>query len=356
MENSKIIICLDGTGNDPEDAVQNIGKDGKPEDDSISNVLKLHLLAGGKLDNSQVNPRQQTYYYSGVGTRGSIFRRTLSSLFAKTEPEQIQNEAYNDLCNAYKKGDEIFIFGFSRGAAIARMLACKIEKKGVNGYTPKIKLLGVWDTVAAMGKPNLDDNTRPISDVLFENDTISGAVENAVHLVSIDETRKAYRPTLMNVSDRVEEIWFAGVHSDIGGGYNLDGLSDITLEFMMRRISQFGINFIQPGNIDYKHLGGDEDEVIELSDVAIKPDLFTKIHEHIRNAVLTKLTLAPREICKVVDDKPSSDHLPIIHHSVMERCKAISTYRPEKLGGLCHYVMDENDYLKEYGGLKDYDL
>ena len=83
MANSKIMICLDGTGNDPEDAVQEPGKDGRLADDGISNVLKLHLLAGGKLNNAQSNPRQQSYYYSGVGTRGTIFRRTLASLFAR---------------------------------------------------------------------------------------------------------------------------------------------------------------------------------------------------------------------------------------------------------------------------------
>jgi uncharacterized protein (DUF2235 family) len=92
MANSKIIICLDGTGNDPEDAVQESTKDGRLEDDNISNVLKLHLLAGGKLNNAQDNAGQQTYYYSGVGTKGTVFRRTLASIFAKlsiTNPPMI---------------------------------------------------------------------------------------------------------------------------------------------------------------------------------------------------------------------------------------------------------------------------
>ena len=354
MENSKIIICLDGTGNDPEDAVQESEKDGRLEDDSISNVLKLHLLAGGKLNNFQVNPRQQTYYYSGVGTRGTIFRRTLASLFAKLAPKRILKEAYNDLCENYKKGDQIFIFGFSRGAAIARMLASKISDEGINAHKSKIKFLGVWDTVASFGKPNLDDNTRPISDVVFENGTIAHAIENAVHLVAIDETRKAFRPILMNVSNRVEEVWFAGVHSDIGGGYNLDGLSDISLEFMIKRASHCGLTFLESGEIDYNNLEGEKEKLIEEIDVAIKPDINTDIHEHVRDGKLAALTLAPRKICKVVDDKPTADHPPIIHHSVIRRHKVISSYQPSNLHGLKHYVIDENDNLKEYGGLEDY--
>lgn len=354
MENSKIIICLDGTGNDPEDAVQESGKDGTIEDDGISNVLKLHLLAGGKLNNFQNNPGQQTYYYSGVGTRGTFFRRTLASLFAKLSPKLILKEAYNDLCENYKEGDEIFIFGFSRGAAIARMLACKISDKGIKEYNPKIKLLGVWDTVASIGMPNLDDNTRPISDVVFENGTIANAIENAVHLVAIDETRKAFRPVLMNVSDKIEEIWFAGVHSDVGGGYFLDGLSDISLEFMMKRGAHFGLTFWQSSQIDYNNLEGKKDERIEEIDVAIKPDISTDIHEHVRDGKLAALTLKGRIICKVADDKPSDDHLPIIHHSVMRRCKAVSSYKPSNLRGIRHYLIDENDNLKEYGGFEDY--
>ena len=355
MPNSKFIICLDGTGNDPEDAVQETTKDGRLEDDNISNVLKLHLLAGGKLNNFQDNPGQQAYYYSGVGTRGTVFRRALASIFANFEPEWILKEAYNDLCENYKDGDEIFIFGFSRGAAIARMLASKISSEGVKAHKPKIKFLGVWDTVASFGKPNIDDNTRPISDVVFEDGTISEAIENAVHLVAIDETRKAFRPILMNVTNRAEEIWFAGVHSDVGGGYNLDGLSDISLEFMMKRASQYGLTFLQPSEIDYRNLQGGKDEIIEEADVAIKPDIKTDIHEHVRDGKIAALTLAPREICKVVDDKPFGDKLPIIHHSVMKRCRAISSYQPSNLRGLKHYVIDENDSLQEYGGLEDYE-
>ena len=354
MENKNIVICLDGTGNDPEDAVQEVGKDGNIEDDNISNVLKLHLLMGGKLNNQQTNKTQQCFYYSGVGTSGTIFRRTLASMFANFEPKWIRKEAYEDLCENYKDGDNIFIFGFSRGAAIARMLASEISKKGIREHKPKIKFLGVWDTVASMGIPNLDDNTRPISDVVFEDGIISEAIENAVHLVAIDETRKAFRPVLMNASDRVEEVWFTGVHSDIGGGYRLDGLSDITLEFMIRRASKYGLNFIQVSDIDFSNLGGEKDEVIDESDVVIRPDIEADIHKHMRSEKISELTLAPRRVCTVIGNEPSNENLPIIHYSVLERHKKKPSYKPDNLLGIKHYVIDKNDTLSKYDGLESY--
>jgi len=139
MARKRILICLDGTGNDPRDAVQEVDKKGQVEDDNISNVLKLHLLAGGRLDEQRMNPSQVSLYYSGVGTRGTIFRRALASAFARFEPGRIQKEAYEDLCDHYEPGDEIFIFGFSRGAAIARMLAVQIAQEGVmvHGHPPE---------------------------------------------------------------------------------------------------------------------------------------------------------------------------------------------------------------------------
>lgn len=176
-----------------------------------------------------------------------------------------------------------------------------------------------------------------------------------MHLVAIDETRKAFRPVLMNVSNKIEEIWFAGVHSDVGGGYYLDGLSDISLEFMIKRASHYGLTFFQSSQIDFNNLEGKKDEQIEEIDVAIKPDINTNIHKHVRDGKLAALTLAARKICKVVDDKPSDYHLPIVHHSVMKRCKVLSSYQPSNLRGSRHYVIDENDSLNEYGGLEDYE-
>ena len=76
------------------------------------------------------------------------------------------------------------------------------------------------------------------SDVVFENGTLNERIIKAVHIVSLDEDRIPFEPTLINKDnrnpERILEVWFLGVHSDIGGGYWFDGLSDVALEFMIQ--------------------------------------------------------------------------------------------------------------------------
>ncbi len=357
MAAKRILICLDGTGNDPSDAKQKVDKEGKMEDDNISNVLKLHLLAGGRLDNVQLNAAQHSYYYSGVGTRGTIFRRALASAFARLEPKLILKDAYDDLCGHYQVGDELFIFGFSRGAAIARRLASQISREGVVvgrvKHEPHIKMLGVWDTVAAIGVPNLDDSEQPVSDVVFENGTIADKIDHAFHLAAVDETRLAFRPTLMNFSPRVSEIWFPGVHSDVGGGYRLSGLSDLALKFMMDKARDHGVAFIQPSAIAPAALSQGKHK-IDLEDVAAAPDARDRLHVHVRDEKVASVTLKPRNIHVTVGDKPSADRLPILHHSVIERIKGDSSYRPVNLKELKHQVLHADGSLTQHGGLEEF--
>ena len=198
----KLIFCFDGTCNDPEDAGDFF------EDSSISNVLKLHALFGGKLSPANTKnaktPNQQSFYYSGVGTRGSWLAKTFNAMFAPAygEMDDILDEAYADLKKQkYKEGDEIYIFGFSRGAAIARMFAANIDKK--------VTFLGVFDTVAATrGSLDLNPESYPSSGIVFENGTVGSHVQEAVHLVAMDEKRLTFQPTLFNKDDRVTEVWF----------------------------------------------------------------------------------------------------------------------------------------------------
>jgi hypothetical protein len=122
---------------------------------------------------------------------------------------------------------------------------------------PKIAFLGCWDTVDAFALPArfpkegllnkaMDKTVRGIKLMLVprlwrerfrgdENDIPDG-VEKAVHCVAIDETRHAFLPTLMPHSATVEEVWFPGVHSDVGGGYDENKLSEAPYNFMKRRL------------------------------------------------------------------------------------------------------------------------
>jgi type VI secretion system (T6SS) phospholipase Tle1-like effector len=160
----------------------------------------------------------------------------------------------------------LFIVGFSRGAATARMLANMIsstaglpasvaieylklfiEKDVVIGLNPKVprkwgvpevEFLGVWDTVAAFG--NLWNRVE-----LFKDLTLVPGIRKAYHLVAIDERRKTFDVTLLDPDERVEQIWFAGAHANVGGGLEKENsaLSDIALRFMINRASEHGLRF-----------------------------------------------------------------------------------------------------------------
>lgn len=345
----KLIISFDGTGNEPVDAIDEHEQD-VARDESISNILKLHLLAGGNIDNSAASIGGQIpFYYPGVGVRGSFFKRLWRKAFASKAPDVIIQEAMSDLEQIYKKTDRLYIFGFSRGAAIARLFASRLAKKGIQTATgvldrePVITFLGVFDTVAAFGKPNLDKNTRPVSDVVFENGTISPAIRNACHLVSIDENRLAFRPTLMNRQDNVHEVWFPGVHSDVGGGYDRDGLSDNALDYMIKTARAFNLNFYDSAaQIPPKNRSGNDHTgtpvTIAVKDIDINPDITQKIHYHDQKWRNLILTTAPRDATVVQDDVPCP--IPYkVHVSVQKRMAAVDGYDPVPLQGELYQIV-----------------
>jgi uncharacterized protein (DUF2235 family) len=338
----KLIINFDGTGNEPGDAMAH-NKDIE-DDENISNILKIHLLAGGSLNNKdQAIEGQHSFYYPGVGVRGSFFRRLWRQAFAAKAPEIIMSEALEDLEQVYEQNDRLYIFGFSRGAAIARLFASRLARNGLqtsNGNLdphPVIPFLGVFDTVAAFGKPNLDKATRPVSDVVFENGTISPIVRNALHLVSLDENRLAFRPTLMNDEPCVNEIWFPGVHSDIGGGYDKDGLSDNALSYMLDQATLFGLKLfsaardIPKGNLrgrDHKN----DPVTIQQKDVDIVPDLAQASHSHTQLWRNLTDTVAPRDATVVRENIPYGTPYKV-HRSVQKRMELVPDYDPIPLKG-----------------------
>jgi len=329
----KLIFCFDGTCNSPQDS------DNYFEDTSISNILKLHIFFGGKLsphNSANINtPNQQSFYYSGVGTRGNWLKRKFNALFAPPygDMDDIIDEAMFDLNTHFSDGDEIFIFGFSRGAAIARMFAAKLEHS--------VKFLGVFDTVAATrGSLDLNPDSFPASGIVFENGSIGDHIEEALHLLSLDEKRILFQPTLFNQDKRATEVWFAGVHSDIGGSYWFDGLSDITLQFMLEHVRDY-VMILPAENINYDDfkIQGAQD-VICLDDINIKPIVHGKLHTQIRTKTNTSL-LAPRVVRVNINDVKSK-HIPIIHHTVVERFNQVTDYRPYALRNIRFKVMSEN--------------
>ncbi|ATC95183.1 T6SS phospholipase effector Tle1-like catalytic domain-containing protein [Pseudoalteromonas tunicata] len=333
----KLIFCFDGTCNDPTDF------DDFVADTSITNILKLHLLLGGTLVNeSNVNTApQSSYYYSGVGTYGSWLSRAFNSVFAPefADINTILQQAKQDLARYQNQEVEVFIFGFSRGAALARRFAASID---VN-----VAFLGVFDTVAAIGLPDLSSNSRPASDVVFENGTLASNVMQAVHLVALDEKRLAFKPTLFNQDPRVLEVWFPGVHSDIGGGFWFDGLSDVSLAFMLQQAIKAGLVFYQPTDVNFTQLHDMHGLAICLDDIDIVPLIDGVLHQQQRGHHLATKTLAIRQLCVHEADNPSNQHTAIIHHSVMDRLNQVIEYRPVSLRNSRFRILEVSGTLSE---------
>ena len=202
-------------------------------------------------------------------------------------PAAASTETTND---AYQEGDELFLFGFSRGAYTARSLAGLINCCGLirreqldakpaetnselvqrawnlyrqsgassdeaqtflkkHAYRVKIRFIGVWDTVGALGIPTFQNQFTPFwaKKYQFHDTELGQAVEHAYHAVAIDEHRKDYEVTLWTKQHRgqtVEQRWFPGAHSNVGGGYDDDLLPDLSLHWMAKKAIKLGLKFM----------------------------------------------------------------------------------------------------------------
>ncbi len=360
-----LVFSFDGTGNEPSDMGH------FTEDESITNILKLHILMGGGIATDNTDTKtpsgslQTNYYYNGIGTREggrqipllgrlcSAGRKFINMMLAPSsgDAKSILNEAKDDFQKSYKNGDKLVVFGFSRGAALARKFASIIL--AANSKV-RVSFLGVFDTVAAMSGIHRKGE-RISSDVVFENGTLNERIEKAVHIVSIDEYRVPFTPTLINADEknpeRITEVWFPGVHSDVGGGYWFDGLSDIALEFMIKQCRSALDDHIsiQDGR-NIKGVGqlltdqGSALEGLEVDDIAVRPMAHGVMHTH--HGLLSKMQdQEPRSVHVCVNDRPSQD-LPVLHEAVKERFDKVASYRPPALRGLKFRLMKDGTITK----------
>ncbi|CAO3351107.1 DUF2235 domain-containing protein [Azospirillum palustre] len=273
----RIVLCFDGTWNKP-------GSGSQPDTDNeaSTNVWKFYKsVLGAAPDNTE----QVSYYDSGVGTdeKGGFlhdwFDKILGGAFGLGLDKKIK-DGYRFLASHYNDGDHVFILGFSRGAYTARSLVGLIRNAGLlpadrlgetdeayalyrkrddgpdvgeakrfrdtNGSTLiPIHFLGVWDTVGALGVPlgickQLDQDLYG-----FHDTELSSLVRNAFQALAIDEHRKTFAANLWDPkakpAQRMEQRWFAGCHSNVGGGYDDDRLSDIALKWMMEHAEGCGL-------------------------------------------------------------------------------------------------------------------
>ncbi len=273
----KLIICADGTWNNED------GTGGQ------TNVAKLHRV----LQNNFVEPpsNQLACYVTGVGTR--LGERIRGGAFGYGLSNNIL-EAYRFLVDYYEEGDQLFFFGFSRGAYTARSLAGFIRNSGLlkrehldrlddafalyrnrsskthpaaqtamefkaqYAHSPDIEFIGVWDTVGSLGIPipslrALGWFARLVDrDFQFHDTSLSSIVKHAYHAVSIHEHRGTFPATLWqkqahSTDQTLEQVWFPGVHCDVGGGYPVTGLSDAAFLWIVEKAAACGLLFRAAG-------------------------------------------------------------------------------------------------------------
>jgi uncharacterized protein (DUF2235 family) len=251
------------------------------------------------------NTVQVAKYIHGVGDSRNPLLRMLGGVFGMGVISRVVR-GYTFISRSYEPGDEIHIIGFSRGAYTARALAGMIANVGLldpSAYDPAdkdeayrlgiaafarskntslggtkrwtslantfigfvqniiasrlpdnalrpnvpIKSVAVWDTVGSMGIPKYAGDER-VDILRFTDNKLSAKVERGFHAMAIDELRRDFPVLPWEPRGGVEQVWFVGAHSDVGGGYDTAGsyLSDVALAWMMSKLAKLGVVFSAP--------------------------------------------------------------------------------------------------------------
>lgn len=335
-----------------------------------TNVWRLKSLCSARGGDGA---NQIFYYDVGVnGLRGGTTGKGLSDNVA---------DAYKWLVDLYEPDDEIFVFGFSRGAYTARALTglvtkCGLLKRGAplgvnqlyeryrrsheptvwelrrkdkNGelkdptleerwllthsQAVNIKFVGVWDTVGALGVPAFHISGISRSTFGFLHTGLRRPIKNAFHALAIDEHRRAFRPTLWTVRmpldpsrpippprpiSSVEQRWFVGAHANVGGGYSSDALAQLPLQWIMSKAALHGLRFTN---------------ALELDDASDAP--ICDSHKEFMYGVYSKFSSRYyRPIGPPPDEKPDGIHSNVnetIDASVFTRWQNFPEYRPRNL-------------------------
>lgn len=347
----RILVCLDGTWNTAEG--------GGP----TTNVVALRDSFVADL---QPNAEQQRIYYDeGVGTRDPLDRLPGGGLgFGLARNVR---QAYKYICRHYEPGDEVYLIGFSRGAFTARSVAgyvaasgllkaanCTSEREAaawryyhtmpkdrpsgdradLDAFCHpdvKIKCVAVFDTVGALGIPGAF-NWIGRSQFAFHDTQLNTSVENCLHAVAIDEKRMTFLATMweepFNLDGpvpNVQQVWFPGVHGDVGGGYSDNDLSNNVLDWMIARLRELGVAFLP-------HAKPDPERRKPLGPIHESRKLFpyglSKIWPRDRPIDGFAVNEHSRRGTKKVKYQPIYEY---VHRSALERWAADARYRPPNL-------------------------
>lgn len=267
----RIILCADGTWNIRDQ------KDGETGKRRPSNVTKI---ARAILARAPDGVDQVVYYHDGIGTEGGAVDRVTDGAFGHGMEDNIRT-LYRFIVYNHEPGDQLFFFGFSRGAFTVRSLAGfmnfvgLIEKdddyyvpdlygcygKGKGPGTPEwkqafhkiktvrpcppIQMIGVWDTVGALGAPGVMGRVFNGRKYDYHQIGLFPTIQNAYHALAIDEQRRPFAADLWEKvagwNGKIQQAWFAGVHTNIGGGYTVDGLANEALHWLVEKAEGLGL-------------------------------------------------------------------------------------------------------------------
>lgn len=268
----RLVVLADGTWNDPAQKMMGVP--------CATNVVALARAVAPQDAKGTV---QVVAYHDGVGARETLFDHLLGGAFGVGLSNIIQ-DLYLFLASNYANGDEVWFFGFSRGAYTVRSLAGLIRNSGLlrreylseyeaaydlyRDRSPAshprsekakefrtryswpdfdIRFIGVWDTVGSLGIPLTKLQLLTKHRLEFHDTDLSSHVDRAYQALAIDEHRTTFSPTLWKKQDSspssqlLEQAWFPGDHCDVGGGHTDRRLADGPLEWMCKRAERAGL-------------------------------------------------------------------------------------------------------------------
>ncbi|MCK4410036.1 MAG: DUF2235 domain-containing protein [Candidatus Eisenbacteria sp.] len=381
-----IVICSDGTA---ATAAKNRG----------TNVFKLFEAVELHDQKSDPDETQQiSFYDDGVGSQEWKPMKLLGGAFGYGLSRNVR-QLYAELVRTYNprphldqperpgnEDDQIFLFGFSRGAFTVRTLAGMIARCGIldrsrfdtdkelrdaveqaysayrlkhaaffqrrflklmsrwkplrlkeyielhrvrkqtYGEPPTIRFVGVWDTVDAVGLPIA--GAAHLLNMLFyrfkfSNTKLSPKVHMARQALSIDDERATFHPLIWDeaeeAGDRIRQVWFSGVHANVGGGYPKHGMSLVALDWMMAESESAGLRFVPGERARYRTLRNVNDKLYDS-----------------RSGAALCYRYWPRNIYRACQVRCVT---PIIHISALERiAQGTEGYAPGNLPQECSFV------------------
>ncbi|MFY9835380.1 MAG: DUF2235 domain-containing protein, partial [Xanthobacteraceae bacterium] len=362
----RIILLSDGTGNSAAKVWRT----------NVWRVFESLELSGSN---------QVAFYDDGVGTSSLLPLAILGGAFGWGLKRNVL-DLYKFLCRNYSEDDEIFAFGFSRGAFTIRVLVGLVINQGLVTYDSEaeldrkiraayrafrtkkfkstlgleapfrwlwhlfvsaehnaeerpvkgIRFLGLWDTVAAYGLP-VEEMMRGVSRYLFPLELpdrrLDPKVDRACHALSLDDERTTFQPVLWDESneparsfcgerytrnERISQVWFAGVHANVGGGYPDDSLAYVSLNWIMLEAAICGLQFKRIPNAD-------PDTIIHAQS---SQDKDGRLYDS-RSGIGGYYRYGPRklaDLCNMILSNDARDrvviNMPKVHTSVFARIKA----------------------------------